>query len=131
MANNKYMGDRFNLGKESRYLQYFNILYGWAMVQKLLTGRFEWVENPDKLKGNINKFAKEAGKGYLFKVDDTTYPNNLHDLHNDPPFMCEKRKINGVQKLVPNLYDKKKYVIRIMALHQALKRGLVWIRSGE
>ena len=39
--------------------------------------------------------------------------------------MCKKRKINGVQKLVPNLYDKKKYVIHIAALDQALRYGLV------
>ena len=38
--------------------------------------------------------------------------------------MCEKLKINKVEKLVPNLYDKKKYVIHIRALDQALKRRL-------
>ena len=53
------------------------------------------------------------------------YPQNLHDLHNDLLLMCEKRKIHGVQKLVPNLYDTKKYVIHITALDQALKHGLV------
>ena len=39
--------------------------------------------------------------------------------------MCEKMKINKVEKLVPNLYDKKKYVIHITALDQALKHGLI------
>ena len=39
--------------------------------------------------------------------------------------MCEKMKINKVKKLVPNLYDKKKYVIHIRALDQALKHGLI------
>ena len=41
--------------------------------------------------------------------------------------MCEKIKIkiNGVEKLVPNLYDKRSYVIHIKALNQALKRGLI------
>ena len=33
--------------------------------------------------------------------------------------------INGVEKLVPNLYHKKRYVIHIRALDQALKHGLV------
>ena len=33
--------------------------------------------------------------------------------------------INGVEKLVPNLYYKKRYVIHIRALDQALKHGLV------
>ena len=40
--------------------------------------------------------------------------------------MCEKLKINKVEKLVPNLYDERKYVIHIIrALDQALKHGLI------
>ena len=39
--------------------------------------------------------------------------------------MCEKMKINKVEKLVPNLRDKKNYVIHIRALNQALRHGLV------
>ena len=54
-----------------------------------------------------------------------SYPDDLHNLHSNLPFMCEKRKINGVQRLVPNLYDKKKYVIHIMTFDQSLKHGLV------
>ena len=33
-------------------------------------------------------------------------------------------EINGVEKLVPNLRDKKNYVIHILALNQALQHGL-------
>ena len=39
--------------------------------------------------------------------------------------MCEKMVIGGVEKLVPNLRDKKNYVIHIRALDQALKHRLV------
>ena len=39
--------------------------------------------------------------------------------------MCGKMKINGVDKLVPNLYYKRKYVIHIKALKQAIDHGLV------
>ena len=39
--------------------------------------------------------------------------------------MCKKLKINEVEKLVPNLFDKVRYVIHIIALDQALKHGLV------
>ena len=38
--------------------------------------------------------------------------------------MCERMEINGVEKLVPNLRDKKNYVIYIQALNQALQHGL-------
>ena len=117
------MNDLFDPGKESRYLQYSdaNNLYSRAMVQKLPTGGFIWVSKPDKLKGNISELVKDPEKDYLLEVD-LSYP---HDLHNDLPFTCKKRKISRVQKLVPNLYDKKKYVSHIAALAQALKYGLV------
>ena len=38
--------------------------------------------------------------------------------------MCERMEINGVEKLVPNLRDKKNYIIHIQALNQALQHGL-------
>ena len=39
--------------------------------------------------------------------------------------MCGRMTINGVEKLAPNLYYKKRYIIHIRALEQALKLGLV------
>ena len=56
---------------------------------------------------------------------DVAYPKELHDYYNDLPFMCAKMKINGVEKLVPNLHYKKKYVIHIKALKQVIDHGLV------
>ena len=64
------------------------------------------------------------GVGYVLEVD-VKYPRELHDHHNDLPFMCEKIRVNGVEKLVPNLHDKKKYVIHAKALKQVLDHGLV------
>ena len=123
MANNPYMGSEFDPNEKTNYLQYLNAnnLYGWAMSQPLPTGGFHWVDiKSDK----ISKLAKRKSKGYLLEVN-VPYPKELHDSHNDLPFMCERMKINGVEKLIPNLYDKKIYVINIRALDQALKRGLV------
>ena len=39
--------------------------------------------------------------------------------------MCDKMNINGVEKLIPNLYDKKKYIIHIRVLKQAIDHGLI------
>ena len=40
--------------------------------------------------------------------------------------MCEHKEINYVEKLVPNLYNKKKnYVLHIRALDQVLYHGLI------
>ena len=121
-ANNLYMCSEFDPDEKTNYLQYLNTnnLYGWAMSQPLPTGGFRWVDiKPDK----ISKLAKFKSKGYLLEVD-IHYPKELHDSHNNLPFMCERMKINGVDKLFPNLYDKKRYVIHIRALDQALKYGL-------
>ena len=90
------------------------------MSQILLTGEFKWVESPDELKGQISKLAKKWSKDYLFEVD-MSYHGNLHDLHNDLLFMWEKMKISGVQKLVPNLFHKKKYVIHVSMLRLLTK----------
>ena len=122
-ANNPYMGSKFITDKPTRYLQYLdaNNLYGWAMSQPLPTGGFKWV---DIKPGEIRKLVKCKYKGYILEVD-VRYPRELHDSHNNLPFMCKCMKINGVEKLIPNLYDKKRYVIHIRALDQALKHGLV------
>ena len=105
-ANNIYMGELYNPEKESSYLQYLdaNNLYGLAMSQLLPTGGFRWVS----IKPNeIGEIAAHTDIGYLLEVD-VGYPGELHDSHNDLPFMCERMKINGVEKLVPNLRNKKK-----------------------
>ena len=123
-ANNKYIGDRFDPKPESSYLQYLDLdannFYGWAMSQPLQTGGLKWVDvNPNE----ISELATQTDKGYLVEVD-VSYPKELHNPHNDLPFMCERMEINGVEKLVPNIRDRKSYVIHIQALNQALEHRL-------
>ena len=105
------------------------------MSQPLPTGGFKWVDigprgpraaqRPIK-PGKIRKLAKPKHKGYLLEVD-VRYPRELHDSHNDLPFMCECMKIKGVEKLIPNLFDKRRYVIHIRALGSGFK---AWIGIG-
>ena len=84
------------------------------------TGGFKWTDvNPNE----ISELATRTDKGYILEVD-VSYPRELHNEHNDLPFMCERMEINGVEKLVPNLRDKKNYIIHIQALNQALQHGL-------
>ena len=121
-ANNLYMGDKFNPNKDTTYLQYLDTsnLYGWAMSQPLLTGGFKWTDvNPNE----ISELATRTDEGYILEVN-VSYPKDLHNSHNDHPFMCERMEINGVEKLVPNIRDKENYVIHIQALNQALQHGL-------
>ena len=121
-ANSPYMGDKFDPKECTSYLQYLdaNNLYGWAMSQPLPTGGFRWVSiEPNE----VRELAARTDKGYLLEVN-VSYSKELHDSHNDLPFMCEQVKINGVEKLVPNLHNKRNYVIHIRALDQALAHGL-------
>ena len=48
----------------------------------------------------------------------------LHELHSDLLFLSERRKIDKCNKLVCNLFNKKKYVTHINSLKQALNHGL-------
>ena len=52
----------------------------------------------------IDSYANCDNEGYLLEVD-VRYHKELHAYHNDLPFMCEKIKINRVEKLVPDQYD--------------------------
>ena len=124
-ANNKYMGQGFNKNKPSKYLMYLdaNNLYGCAMSKKLPTHGFKWLTGGEMEKiyenrHNLNKMP------CILEVD-LEYPENLHDRHNDYPLCPEKVKCkNGVEKLIPNLRDKKKYVLHYKNLIQCLDMGL-------
>ena len=90
------------------------------MSQPLPTGGFKWVNvNPNQ----INELV-HGDKGYLLEVD-VRYPTEIHDSHDELPFLRERMEINGVTKLVPNLRNKTKYVIHIRALAQVLEHGLI------
>ena len=96
-----------------------------AMSQPLPTGEFRWIELGDRNpKTIVEELVEKRDHGYLLEVD-VAYPRELHDSQNDLPFICDRMKINGVEKLVPNLYYKKKYVVHIKALEQAINHGLL------
>ena len=121
-ANNPHMEETYNPSEESSYLQYLDVnnLYGWAMSQPLPTGRFRWID----VKPNEIRKLMKRNKGYLLEVD-VSYLRDLHNSLNDLPFMCERLKIGGIEKLVLNPCNKKNYVIHIQALNQALTHRLV------
>ena len=124
-ANNKYMKDLYSPDEESIYLQYLdaNNLYGWAVVQNLPTHEFKWKKGEDFTPEKIDELAKKYKRGYILEVD-VAYPKELHENHNELPFLTERMKIGRVEKVVPNLKDRKGYVVHIKTLDQALKHGL-------
>ena len=122
-ANN----NNYNKNKESSYIQYLdaNNLYGWAMSQKLPKNNFEWVEDTSRINEEfIKNYNENSYKGYILEVD-VKYPKKLHDLHSDLPFLPKRIKIDKCKKLVCDLHNKKKYVVHIKSLKQALNHGLI------
>ena len=93
------------------------------MSKPLPKHRFKW----------MNKYELENWEKHSCILEvDLEYPKSLHDLHNDYPLAPEKIKVNKVDKLIPNLWNKKKYVIHYENLTQYLSLGLklVKIHSG-
>ena len=118
--------NNYDENKESLYIQYLdaNNLYGWAMSQKLPVNGFKWVENTSEINEEfIKNYDENNDKGYILEVD-VIYPKELHDLHIDLPFLPKRMKIDKCKKLVCNLRNKKKYVVHIKSLKQALNCGL-------
>ena len=126
-ANNKYM-DRYDSQKPSSYIQYLdaNNLYRWAMSHPLPTEGFKWLEleEGENARELVDKLSKRTEFGYLLEVN-VKYQTELHNSHNELPFICEKLKIDGVTKLTPDLNNKSKYIVHIGALKQALDHGLI------
>ena len=113
-ANNKYMKNYDN-NEESSNIQYLdaNNLYGWAMSKKLPVNGFKWINNNETADHVINEdfiknYNENDNKGYILEVD-VKYPKRLHELHSDLPFLSERMKIDKCNKLVCNLFNKKKY----------------------
>ena len=118
----------YNKNIESSYIQYVdaNNLYGWAMPQKLPVNDLKWVKQEDLSQFNedfIKSCDENGNTGYFLEVD-IDYPKELFDLHKDLPFLPESKKVNKVENLICDIEDKKKYVIHIKDLKQALNNEL-------
>ena len=143
-ANNKYM-KCFDSRKKSIYIIYLdaNNLYGWAMIQYLPYGGFKWLNKKEINDFCENSISENSSVDYILEVD-FEYPSELQDLHNDNLLAPEKLeisqnmmskycsdiankygiKIGGVNKLVPNLSNKSKYVVHYKNLQLYLSLGI-------
>ena len=121
------MEGSFDKNKPSKYIQYLdaNNLYGSAMSKKLPTHGFKWMSS-----GELETLFEQQelhtwNKTPCFLEVDLQYPEKLHDLHNDYSLCPERVKCkNNVEKLIPNLRDKKKYVLHYKNLIQCIRYGM-------
>ena len=71
----------------------------------------------------------------MFLEVDVQYPEKLHEFYKDQPFPPETMEIENVEKLVPNLHDKKGCIKHILNFRKALDHQLVqekvqtWFKS--
>ena len=143
-ANNVYM-KKYDEKASSKYIMYLdaNNLYGWAMSQYLPTGGFRWMTDEQISNLDIAKYNEDSKKGLILEVD-LEYPQELHDLHNDYPLAAERICVNEdmlseyckkiankynvstglVQKLIPTLKNKEKYVLHYRNLQLYTDLGL-------
>ena len=124
-----------------------NNLYGWAMSQKLPEKEFDWLTEQQLQNFDVTQIPDDAETGYILEVD-LEYPAEIHDLHSDLPVAPEQRKVvedelspysaelktklqlkgRPQPKLVPNLYNKTKYVIHYVNLKQYMRLGVRLLR---
>ena len=85
------------------------------MSKPLPTHGFEWMSESD--------LENWKSMPCILEVD-LDYPESLHDAHNDYPLAPERMIIDGVDKLVPNLNNKKNYFLHYVNLKLYERLGL-------
>ena len=103
------------------YIQYLDVnnLYGWAMSKKLPVNGFKWTDRDEINEEFIKNYNENDNKGHILEVD-VRYPKRLYQLHSDLPFLSERMKIDKCNKLVCNLFKKKK----ISRTHKFIKTSI-------
>ena len=95
-ANNKYMKNH-NENTSSSFLMYLdaNILYGYPMMNLLPMGGFKWDDEKRYTEDVIKNFNINSKYGAVLEVD-VEYPKELHNLHRDLPFLCQRVKLKKI-----------------------------------
>ena len=121
-ANNKYMKN-YDPEKPSVFIEYLdeNGLYTSILAGPLPFSGFRWLteEEVNEMMGDHTKI-----RSCTLRVD-LEYPKELHDLHNEYPLAVKSVVVDGVRKLIPNLHDKRKFVVHHEALRCYLRNGMV------
>ena len=108
------------------YLEHLDAsnLYGWGMSQKFFNGK----KSTSKFNEDfIKNYDEDSNNEYIIEVD-VEYPKEL--LFNEYKYLRYlpermKIKLNGPEKPVCNIHNKKNYVVHIRVLKQALNHRLI------
>ena len=142
-ANNPLV-DGYDPEKPSSHIPYLdaNNHYGWAMSQPFHTGAFRWAEDCEQLAKTIADHPADDPEGFILEVD-LEYPEDLHNAHNAYPLATERMVVQKkwmseyqhnllgvgvapteVEKLVPNLRNKNRYVLHYRNLQLNTSLGM-------
>ncbi|KAJ8978158.1 hypothetical protein NQ317_016861 [Molorchus minor] len=133
IANNQFLPN-YNPDEPTSFITYLDAtnLYGHSMSQALPTGGFMWLSQEEIDNLDITSISDNSNEGYYIFEVDIHYPQELHDSHADLPFLVETiippNSQSKLPKLIPNLNDKKLYVVHYRTLKQAVSNGLVVTR---
>ena len=141
-ANNPYMeSGEYDPTEPHSYIALLdaNNLYGHSLASHLPTGNFSFLSPEEWSKIDFSTVPDDSSRGYFVEAD-IRYPEHLHDRHNSYPLAPEKllirpemlsdysksfdRKGPIMEKLVPNLYDKVRYMTHYRNLKLYLELGM-------
>lgn len=115
------------------------------MSKPLPTHGFRWLDEVEKKNLTVQNIEEDSSDGYILEVD-LEYPSILHDKHSDYPLAPEAKQVqpddlsqfshrlanalglnpkSSLEKLIPNLHNKSKYVLHYRNLQQYIKHGLI------
>ena len=140
-ANNPLV-EGYNPQKPTTFITYFdaNNLYGASQSEPLPVGDFRFLTPEEISQLDFHSIPEDSPTGYIVKCD-LKYPDELHSIHSDHPLAPEHLTVTrdmlspfaqkladehwmSDSKLIPNLLDKKEYVVHYRNLQFYMKQGL-------
>ncbi|KAE9532284.1 hypothetical protein AGLY_009907, partial [Aphis glycines] len=95
----------------------------WSKAELFIRNQVKWVE--PNLDG-LSELTPKSARGRVYEVD-ISYPQHLHDKHNDLPFLPQNSIPQGskVRKLMATFERKENYIVHYRNLQQAIDNGLI------
>jgi hypothetical protein len=99
------------------------------MKKPVPTHGFEWMTETEL--NDWKNITNEDEIGCILEVD-LEYPKTLHDLHNEYPLAPESIIVNKANKLIPNLNNKKNYVVHHgnLKIYESMGLNITKIHRG-
>ena len=148
-ANNIYLPN-YDSNQPSKFITYLdaNNLYGSIMLnEKMPYSNYKWLDQSEIENIDFKNIDVKGELGYILQVD-LIYPFSLQDRTCDYPLACEKILVNDellssysinlrnelklrpgkIYKNIPNLMNKKNYVLHFANLQYFLKSGMILVK---